>query len=155
MKYEQICHECPWWICLEVVLYKLPSTVTITNMHLSTQRCSRLQHCYFVGVNMPKRCRQLWVKDLPKVPTWRLEQDSNPRPFGRKASTLPMGRHAPRVHSWTEHLMNCLVLGARICWILATRSITYQVVPLRTRLELLRSVTNVLSIVMFRSLFQP
>ena len=29
---------------------------------------------------MPKRYRQLQVKDLPKVPTWRLEQDSNPWP---------------------------------------------------------------------------
>ena len=26
--------------------------------------------------------RQLQVKDLPKVPTWRLERESNPRPFG-------------------------------------------------------------------------
>src|SRR6218665_658736 len=43
----------------------------------------------------PKRHRQLQVKDLPKVSTWRLERDSSPRPFGRKASTLPMGYHAP------------------------------------------------------------
>ena len=28
----------------------------------------------------PKRHRQLFVKDLPKVPTWRLEWESNPRP---------------------------------------------------------------------------
>ena len=28
-----------------------------------------------------KRHRQLWAKNLPKVPTWRLEQESNPRPF--------------------------------------------------------------------------
>src|SRR6218665_1779466 len=28
----------------------------------------------------PKRHWQLLVKDLPKVPTWRLERDSNPRP---------------------------------------------------------------------------
>ena len=27
--------------------------------------------------------RQLQVKDLPKVPTWQLKRDSNPRPFGR------------------------------------------------------------------------
>ena len=27
---------------------------------------------------MPKRHRQLWVKDLPKVPTWWLERESNP-----------------------------------------------------------------------------
>src|SRR6218665_219604 len=26
--------------------------------------------------------RQLLVKDLPKVPTWRLERESNPRPSG-------------------------------------------------------------------------
>ena len=32
----------------------------------------------------PKRRRQLRVKNLPKVPTWRLERKSNPRPFGRK-----------------------------------------------------------------------
>ena len=44
----------------------------------------------------PKRHRQLRVKDLPKVPTWRLERDSNPRPSGRKASTLPMRHHVPR-----------------------------------------------------------
>src|SRR6218665_2497652 len=41
----------------------------------------------------PKRHRQLRVKDLLKVPTWRLERDSNPRPSGRKASTLPMCHH--------------------------------------------------------------
>src|SRR6218665_285044 len=40
---------------------------------------------------------QLRVKDLPKVPTWRLERDSNPRPSGRKASTLPMSHHVPQV----------------------------------------------------------
>src|SRR6218665_3604382 len=33
------------------------------------------------------------MKDLLKVPTWRLEQKSNPRPFGRKASILPMCHH--------------------------------------------------------------
>ena len=44
----------------------------------------------------PKRHRQLWVNDLLKVPTWRREQDSNPRPFGRKASNLPMSHHAPQ-----------------------------------------------------------
>src|SRR6218665_1187596 len=34
----------------------------------------------------PKLHRQLRVKDLPKVPTWRLERDSIPGPFGRNAS---------------------------------------------------------------------
>ena len=43
----------------------------------------------------PKRHRQLVVKDLPKVPTWRLERDPNPRPSGRQVSTLLMRHHAP------------------------------------------------------------
>ena len=30
----------------------------------------------------PEAHRQLQVKDLPKVPTWRLERESNPRPSG-------------------------------------------------------------------------
>src|SRR6218665_1663857 len=37
----------------------------------------------------PRRHKQLRVKDLPKVPTWLLERDSNPRPSGRQLSTLP------------------------------------------------------------------
>src|SRR6218665_2730232 len=44
-----------------------------------------------------KRHRQLRVKDLPKVPTWRLEQDSKQRPFGRKASTIPMRHTCPTI----------------------------------------------------------
>src|SRR6218665_991235 len=43
----------------------------------------------------PKCHRQLRVKDLPKVPTRRLEWDLNPRPFGRKVMNLPMSHHAP------------------------------------------------------------
>src|SRR6218665_1539197 len=49
-----------------------------------------------VGVYMPKRYRQLQVKDLAKVPAWRLEGDSNPRPPGKKAWPLPMRHHAPQ-----------------------------------------------------------
>ena len=45
---------------------------------------------------MPKRHTQLRVKDLPKVHTWWLERDSNPRPFRRKATNLPMSHHAPQ-----------------------------------------------------------
>jgi len=33
---------------------------------------------------------QLRVKDLPKVPMWRLEWDSNQRPSRRKAPNLPL-----------------------------------------------------------------
>src|SRR6218665_2803651 len=32
---------------------------------------------------------------MPKVPTWRIERDSSPRPSGRKASTLSMLHHVP------------------------------------------------------------
>src|SRR6218665_134419 len=41
----------------------------------------------------PESHRQMRVKDLPKVPRWRLERDSNPRPSGRKTLTLPMRYH--------------------------------------------------------------
>src|SRR6218665_831472 len=40
--------------------------------------------------------RQLREKDLPKVPRWPLERDSNPRSFGRKAPSLPMSHHVPQ-----------------------------------------------------------
>ena len=46
----------------------------------------------------PKRHRQLRVKDLPKVPTWRLEWDSNPRPsgYGIDSTNAPP---RPTIHS--------------------------------------------------------
>ena len=50
----------------------------------------------------PKRHRQLWVKDLPKVPTWRLERESNPRPSGLKLSTQSMRHHVPQTISRTS-----------------------------------------------------
>ena len=55
---------------------------------------------------MPKRHRQLRVvKDLPKVSTWRLERDSNPRSFARMASNLPMTHRAPHeIFSNTFHV---------------------------------------------------
>src|SRR6218665_827326 len=45
----------------------------------------------------PKRHTQLRVKDLPKVSTWRLEQDSNLRPFRQKATHLPNGNEPPHL----------------------------------------------------------
>src|SRR6218665_853236 len=39
--------------------------------------------------------RQLQVKDLPKVPTWRLERESNPRPSGLKSSSQPRRHYVP------------------------------------------------------------
>src|SRR6218665_2934171 len=53
---------------------------------------------------MHMRYRQLRVKDLPKVPTWRLERDSNSRPFGRKAPNLPM---SPTLHMYI--VLQCIV----------------------------------------------
>ena len=45
--------------------------------------------------------RQLKVKDLPEVPTWRLERESNPRPSGWKQSTQPRRHHVPQIISIT------------------------------------------------------
>src|SRR6218665_3651025 len=62
-----------------------------------------------------KRHRQLRGKDLPKVPTWRLERDSNPRPFGRKATYLPMSHQA---HNYmNSSLGSCMhfVFRAHVC----------------------------------------
>src|SRR6218665_2372812 len=42
-----------------------------------------------------KRHWQPREKDMPKVPTWQLQRNSNPRPFGRNAWNLPVSDHAP------------------------------------------------------------
>ena len=39
---------------------------------------------------------QLRVKDLPRVPTRRLEVDSNPQPSGCKAPNIPLHHRAPQ-----------------------------------------------------------
>ena len=56
----------------------------------------------------PKRHLQLWVKDLPKVPTWRLERDSNPRPLGRKAPNEPFIYHV--LYQWATTLHRYMTL---------------------------------------------
>src|ERR1043165_9013930 len=48
---------------------------------------------------------QLRAKDLPRVPTWRLEVDSNPQPSDCKASNIPLHKHAP--HNKNE---TCLII---------------------------------------------
>ena len=59
---------------------------------------------------MPKRYRQLWVNDFPKVPTWWLELNSNLRPSGRKTPNLPLSHHAPHtfiymyIHPWISQM---------------------------------------------------
>jgi len=56
--------------------------------------------------------RQLEVKDLPKVPTWWLERDSNPRPFDSTKAPACLRKPlsvwwqcehvVPRSHLWRE-----------------------------------------------------
>ena len=50
-----------------------------------------------------KAHRQLQVKDLPKVRTWRLERESNPRPSGWKSSTQPMRHHVQHWLLWNRY----------------------------------------------------
>jgi len=45
---------------------------------------------------------ELHMKDLPKVHTWRLGQDSNLQPFGRKTLNLPMRPHDYSIDTVSE-----------------------------------------------------
>ena len=55
---------------------------------------------------MPKRRRQLWVKDLPKVPTWRLERESNPQPSVVAHLLLHSYKpHSPTYYTVTNHIL--------------------------------------------------
>ena len=85
------------------------------------------QHGYCDGISWHSfysvRTFTLWVKNLPKVPTWRIERESNPRPFGRKALTLPMrhtrptltllplSHHAPTTYTPQLTPMSTVMLG--------------------------------------------
>src|SRR6218665_1021894 len=42
------------------------------------------------------------VKDLPKVPAWWLERDSNLQPFRRMASNLLMSHYTPQIASYVD-----------------------------------------------------
>ena len=69
--------------------------IFIQHLFRSTTTQMRSGHCSTDTVS--EFHVQLRVKDLPRVPTRRLERDSNPRPFGRKATNLPISHHAPRL----------------------------------------------------------
>ena len=43
------------------------------------------------------------MKDLPKVPTQRLEWDSNPRPSDHKAPNVPLRDHDPIINDHEDH----------------------------------------------------
>src|SRR6218665_225892 len=66
----------------------------------TTQKCSRLYQCTDTVpekrsqhiTDTPKRHRQMPVKDLPKIPTWWQERDSNPHPpEGFDSTNAPPG----------------------------------------------------------------
>jgi len=58
-----------------------------------------------------KRHRQLRVKDFPKVPTWRLERDSNPRPSGRQVSTTNASYMPHNAFSLSLNRLGILIIG--------------------------------------------
>jgi len=59
-----------------IVLY-LSISISLLTAKASQKRCRHSNwHC--VRAYTPKRYRQLQVKDLSKVPTWRLERHSDP-----------------------------------------------------------------------------
>ena len=65
--------------------------------------------------------RQLRVKDLPKVPTWRLERDSNPRPFGRRASTHQCATTPHIVTVWEKNRTCTLWVTRCLFWPMGQR----------------------------------
>jgi len=83
----------------------LDISIAPLQVHYYSEALLTLQHRYCVRVNTPKRYRQLWVKELPRVPTWQLEWASNLRPLGRKAPNLPMSHPTP---PWRTYPINSL-----------------------------------------------
>src|SRR5688572_908927 len=60
---------------------------------------------------------QLRVKDLPRVPTRRLEVDSNPQPSGCKAPNIPLHHRAPQLLNSGAMLMPFYISGMVADWI--------------------------------------
>ena len=59
---------------------------------------------------------QLRVKDLPRVPTRRLEVDSNPQPSGCKAPNIPLHHRAPRCdRDAKQKLTHFTIMWQSIC----------------------------------------
>src|SRR6218665_1480836 len=80
---------CLFSVC--IVLYLSISIALLTACVF--QKRSRPQKLTLSEFFPPKCYRQQLVKDLPMVPTWRLERGSKLRLSSRKASTLPMRNH--------------------------------------------------------------
>jgi len=68
-----------------------------SQVHYCSEEHPTTVHGYCVGVNTPKHYKQLRVKDLPNVPTWWLEWESNP----------PDARH--RTYHWATTPQKWLV----------------------------------------------
>src|SRR5688572_11911747 len=60
---------------------------------------------------------QLRVKDLPRVPTRRLEVDSNPQPSGYKAPNIPLHPRAPHMSHYQEFELVKGILCSNRSWI--------------------------------------
>src|SRR6218665_708320 len=75
------------------------------------------QHGYCAGVSRRSVTGNCELKNLSKVPTWRLERESNPRPSGRKLSTQPMRQHVsnapPCQVNWID---NSKKLVSQVTW---------------------------------------
>ena len=89
--------------------------------------------CILCEIFTPKCHRQLRVKNLPipKVLLWRLEWDSNLRPFGQKAANQPMSHYVPQllmgIHWLVLHV--CLaqpLLTLSTCIVFAPNGIQHQ-----------------------------
>src|SRR6218665_2752568 len=80
--------------CLFIRSFVQTISIAPIQVHLYSEALPT-QHGYCVGVYTLKRYGQLQVKDLPKVPTWRLERESNPRPSDLKSSSQPRRHHVP------------------------------------------------------------
>src|SRR6218665_595808 len=101
------------WVAYSVA-YSSVSNLIVKHWHGLVTDCHRLlivpivpQSAPIVSVadvSVKLYRRQLQVKDLPKVPTWRLKRDSNPRPFKQKASNLPRSITCPT--SFEDQLTN-------------------------------------------------
>src|SRR6218665_3383397 len=80
------CH-CPRGLRLYPVFLFIHSFIQVISIAPLQVHCYSeavpTQHGYCVGVSRRS------AKGNCKVPTWWLERDSNPQPFGRKATNLP------------------------------------------------------------------
>ena len=95
--YRRAAHEHVSTIYVHSFIHSFIQAMSIAHLqvHYYSEALPTQRGCILCRNFTPKRHRQLWVKDSPKIPTWRLERESNPWPFRRKASTLPMCHPRP------------------------------------------------------------